>query len=121
VYFAATVGAVIDAGLAWVATDGNAANAATEFSTDPGRLDEMIDWAVMKAERWNNTVEDPDRQRRRMAEFLVHGEVPLSIMHQVATCSEHYAAQVRAVLGGHALADRVVVRPTWYYAYQPRG
>src|SRR5262249_40429592 len=49
VYLAATVGAVIDAGLTWVATDGNAATATTEFSSDLDRLDDMIDWPLMKA------------------------------------------------------------------------
>ena len=117
VYFAATAGAVVDAGLAWVATDGNAANAATEFSTDVTRLDAMIDWAVMVASQWNNTTTDPDRQRRRMAEFLVHREVPLTVVHQIAAYSDWYADRVRQAVAGHALANRVVVRPGWYYGY----
>ncbi|MDG4764326.1 DUF4433 domain-containing protein [Solwaraspora sp. WMMD406] len=122
VYLAATVGAVVDAGLAWVATDGNAANAATTFTTNLDDLNSMVDWPLMYAERWNSTEEDPDRQRRRMAEFLVHREVPLAVFQQVAAYDPAHAAQARATLGDHYLTSRVAVVPTWYYGFQrPRG
>src|SRR5262249_61197113 len=77
VYLATTVGAVIDTDVAWVATDGNAANATTGFTTISGELDGMVDWPLMHADRWNNTEDDPDRQRSRMADFLVHHELKL--------------------------------------------
>jgi hypothetical protein len=118
VYLAARVGAVLDAGLAWVATDGNAATATTEFSSDLHRLDSMVDWPLMMAERWNNTPDDPDRQRRRMAEFLVHGRVPLSVIHQLGTYSDQYNARVQATVAGHRLDGRVVVRREWYYGLE---
>jgi hypothetical protein len=118
VYLVARVGAVIDAGLDWVATDGNAANATTEFTTDLRRLDAMVDWPLMTARQWHNTAEDPDRQRRRMAEFLVHGAAPLPVVHQVAAYSDECADRVRAGSLGRPLAQQVVVRPQWYYGYQ---
>jgi len=121
VYLATTVGAVIDAGLEWVATDGNAATATTEFSSDLTRLDAMIDWPLMSATLWNNTPADPDRQRRRMAEFLVHGRVPLEVIRRVATYDDRNAARARADLAGHSLDSRILVRPTWYYGYEQRG
>ena len=119
-YLASTLGAVIDAGLTWVGTDGNAATATTVFTTDLDRFDEMVDWPLMTATRWNNTEADPDRQRRRMAEVLVHAAVPLSVIHQVAAYSDREAARARAALAGHELAGRVVVRPGWYYGYERR-
>jgi hypothetical protein len=118
VYLATTVGAAIDAGLAWVATDGNAATATTEFSADLERLDSLVDWPLMTAERWHNMPADPDRQRRRMAEFLIYDHVPLSVIRRVGTYSEPYADKVRADLAGHTLADGILVRPGWYYGYQ---
>jgi hypothetical protein len=118
VYLAATVGAIVDAGLAWVATDGNAATATTEFCAELTRLDQVVDWPLMWAERWHNTPDDPDRQRRRMAEFLVHRRVPLSLFHQVGTYSDPYAGGVREILAGNTLEDRVFVRPGWYYGYE---
>ncbi|MBU2666516.1 DUF4433 domain-containing protein [Actinoplanes bogorensis] len=73
IYLVTNVRAVVEAGLTWVATDGNAATATSEFTTDSSSMLGMVDWPLMEAERWNNTQEDPDRQRRRQAEFLVHG------------------------------------------------
>ena len=64
-YLATTVGAIIDAGLAWVATDGNAATATTRFIPDLDDLNLMVDWPLMRSQMWNNTSDDPDRQRRR--------------------------------------------------------
>jgi len=118
IYLATVVGAVIDAGLRWVATDGNAATATTEFSTDPVRVEAMVDWPLMRADRWNNVPWDPDRQRRRMAEFLVHHEVPLPAIRQIGTYSDAYGARARSILAESPLAERVFVRPTWYYGYE---
>lgn len=120
VYLAATVGAVIDAQLTWVATDGNAANATTEFSSDLDRLNEMVDWPLMTAERWNNVPDDPDRQRRRMAEFLVHRHVPLTVIHSVGTYSDLQADTLRTRLAGTSLVSRVLVRRNWYYGFERR-
>lgn len=121
VYFATTVERVVEAGLPWVATDGNAATAMTEFSTDITRLDTMVDWDLMRAELWNSTPDDPDRQRRRMAEFLVAERTPLSIFQWVATYDDAHAARVQELLARHPLGMKVLVRPAWYYGYTRRG
>jgi hypothetical protein len=113
IYLAARIGAIVDVGLRWVATDGNAATATSDFTTDLERLHAMVDWPLMQAQYWNNTPDDPDRQRRRMAEFLVHDHVPLDVIHQIGTYSEGYAGQVQTILAGHPLSGKVVVRRAW--------
>ena len=118
VYLVAQVGDIVRAGLDWVATDGNAVTATTEFSSDLEALDTLVDWPLMKAERWNNTEEDPDRQRRRLAEFLVHQRVPLSLIRGIAAYDDHNEALVRDAMTGHQLAERTTVRTRWYYAYE---
>lgn len=55
VYLLTTTRAVVEAALGWVATDGNAANATTEFTSDPSTLEAIVDWPLMEAERWNST------------------------------------------------------------------
>jgi hypothetical protein len=119
-YLVTTVGSVVDAQLDWVATDGNAATATTEFTSDLQRLETIVDWPLMVAERWNNTADDPDRQRRRMAEFLVYDRLPISLIRWIGTSSEGLASQVRIQLRDHPLAGRVIVRPHWYYGYERR-
>ena len=81
---------------------------------------QMIDWPLMAAERWNNTPEDPDRQRRRQAELLVYGELPLTLIRWVGVQSDQLASQVGKLLVDHALEHRIIVRPGWYYGYGRR-
>jgi hypothetical protein len=120
VYFVARVADVVQAGLTWVATDGNAATATTEFTSDLDAMTGMIDWPLMTAERWNNTSSDPDRQRRRQAEFLVHQAVPLGLIQRVAVHGDERRSQISKLLGDHALGQRIIVRPRWYYGYRRR-
>ena len=69
VYFASSTELAYGAGLDCVFTDGNAAVHITEFDDDPANLQTLVDWPVMELTYWHNTDEDPDRRRRRMAEF----------------------------------------------------
>jgi hypothetical protein len=120
VYLAVKVGIVVDSGVAWAVTDGNAAATITRFSTDIDKIGQLIDWPLMAATMWNNTVDDQDRQRRRMAELLVHRELPLSLVHGLAVSSDQYARTARETLGDSSLADRIVVCPDWYYGHERR-
>jgi hypothetical protein len=120
IYLATTIRAVVAADLPWVASDGNAAHSVTRFTDDLTVLDAMVDWPLMSQPYWNSIPEDPDRERRRMAEFLVHQQVPLGLIQRAAAYSEPYADRARTALAGHALADRVGVRPHWYYGYERR-
>lgn len=49
----------------------------TYFASDLSQIESVVDWEVMRAQMWANTADDPDRRRRRMAEFLVHHQVPI--------------------------------------------
>jgi hypothetical protein len=73
IYLVSTVEVVVQAGLRYLFSDGNCAAAVTQISGDLALLDTMVDWDVMRSQMWNPTAEDPDRMRRRMAEFLVRG------------------------------------------------
>lgn len=78
---------------------------------------EAVDWETVYARTWNDTPEDPDRQRRKQAEFLIHGFVPWSVIDGVAACSEAIAARVRRILDLAEPQDQkpVLVRKDWYY------
>lgn len=119
-YLATTVGRLVDAGLRWVATDGNAATATTRFVATLAELDQVVDWGLMTERYWHNTPGDPDRQRRRMAELLVHRSVPLTALALVAVYSHAEGERARAGLGAHPLAERILVRRDWYYGYERR-
>ncbi|TDC42210.1 DUF4433 domain-containing protein [Micromonospora sp. KC213] len=120
VYLVTRVGVAVTGLSGWVGTDGNAATATTEFTADLQTLAEMVDWPLMTAERWNNTAEDMDRQRRRQAEFLVHHTLATPLIQWIGVHDDHHRSRVQALLAGHPLADRIIVRPTWYYGYERR-
>ena len=52
----------------FVFTDGHAIMQLSKFYDDLGYLTE-IDWDIMEEKYWRDTIEDPDRKRRRQAEF----------------------------------------------------
>ncbi|WP_353620332.1 DarT ssDNA thymidine ADP-ribosyltransferase family protein, partial [Geobacillus sp. AYS3] len=57
--------------LRYVFTDGHAIMKITDFYNNLGNLGK-IDWNIMYSPFWFETEEDPDRERRRQAEFLVY-------------------------------------------------
>lgn len=115
IYLVSTAEALAGAGLRCLFSDGNCAAAVTQVFSDLSFLDSVVDWEVMRAQMWKNTAEDPDRMRRRMAEFLVHERVPIDGLAGVAVRTDRMKEQVDAELAAHGLALPVRVRPSWYY------
>jgi hypothetical protein len=115
VYLVSSTEAVVAAGREYVFTDGNAAAAFTEFHDDAEHLGEVVDWPLMKATMWANTPADPDRRRRRGAEFLVHQALPFELVDKCCV----YAAAARSAVAA-AAADagwevEVRIRRNWYF------
>ena len=103
-----------DAGLGFVFTDGHAVMALTAFYDDFADLGK-IDWAVMKSKYWKDTQADPDRKRRRQAEFLVRQFLPFQYFSEIGVCTTATAVAAAAQLTDRAGAPRVNVRTAWYY------
>jgi hypothetical protein len=61
----------------WLFTDGHARDRLTTFYDDLSQLD-CIDWETVQTQYWRNTEADPDRQRRKQAEFLVRNYLPVA-------------------------------------------
>ncbi|MGH3189736.1 MAG: type II toxin-antitoxin system toxin DNA ADP-ribosyl transferase DarT [Streptosporangiaceae bacterium] len=115
IYLVSAVEAVARAGLRCLFSDGNCAAAVTQVAGDLALLDSMVDWEVMRARMWSNTAEDPDRMRRRMAEFLVHERVPVGCLAGIAVRTEGMRERVDATLAAYGVVLPVQVRPTWYF------
>jgi len=64
---------------------------------------------------WNDTAQDPDRCRRRNAEFLVYSSLPWTAVEQIVVIDATIATTVRGILIGLAHQPLVNVRPGWYY------
>ena len=57
------------AALDCVFTDGHAEMAFSAFHADVRKLSEVVDLPLMQADWWNDTLDHPDRKRRRQAEI----------------------------------------------------
>ena len=115
IYVVSSTEAAYEAGLACVFTEGNAATAFTEFHDDPAELDDVVDWPLMRARYWFNTPEDPDRRRRRMAEFLVHRSLPLRCIAGLAVHDRGVESQVAGLLEAAGTSLPLAIRPAWYF------
>ena len=98
VHLLSSTGAIIDAGLSFVFTDGHPViSGLTQFFDSVEYLDQ-VDWAVLKARYWNDIDNDMDRKRRRQAEFLVHSFVPWNLVDRIAVLNEEVANRVKECL-----------------------
>jgi hypothetical protein len=115
VYIVTSVEQVVAADLDWVFSDGNCASGITDYYDELSDLETAIDWPLMQERYWRDTADDPDRVRRRMAEFLVHRQSPWDLVIGVATRSQAMADAVQGILQARGLATPIAVRPSWYY------
>ena len=82
-YLVSSAEAVAASGASFVFSDGNCASTVTNFGSDLTQIESVVDWEVMRAQMWANTADDPDRRRRRMAEFLVHHRVSIECLNAI--------------------------------------
>lgn len=115
VYLVTSVEKVEEECLRFVFTDRNAALSVARYGDELADLDDHVDWELMKQMMWNNTDEEPDRQERRMAEFLVHGHVPWSAFIGVAARDGDQCWQVERALSSVGIESTVRPRPEWYF------
>lgn len=114
VYLLSRIDLIHRSGLAYLFTDGHTIMKFTGFYHDLADLNK-IDWKVMQSSFWFDTEEDPDRKRRRQAEFLVHQFVPVGLMIGIAVKDNEMKQKVERLLQQYHHDKPVVVRPHWYY------
>jgi hypothetical protein len=115
VYLVGTVEAIAVAGLQYLFSDGNCAARVTQMFGDLRYLDDAVDWDLMRAKMWNDTADDPDRMRRRMAEFLVHERCPVRCLEEIVVRTPAMKRQTEAILAAHHVGLPVRVRTGWYF------
>jgi hypothetical protein len=114
IYLVSTIQAVAQAGLPYVFTDGHAVVQYTSFYTDLQRLDQ-VDWDIMQGRYWYDTPNDPDRKRRRQAEFLVYREFPFSLVHEIGVYHAEMRTRVETILQNSDHKPAANLRQNWYY------
>ncbi|WP_433797867.1 DUF4433 domain-containing protein [Actinoplanes sp. CA-252034] len=95
VFFGVVVADLVDAGLTWCFSNGNAASSYTSFNRDLDQIGNFVDFDLLCATMWGKTTDDGSRPSRRAAECLVLNEVPLSLISLVATRTAHTLEKIR--------------------------
>jgi len=116
VYLVSTVQKIIESDRSWAFTDGHPVEELTEFYDNLDDLNK-IDWRRIEHWSWRNTESDPDRKRRKQAEFLVYRSVPWNWFERIGVMNQAIARQVRRILDETKVEHRprVAVEPKWYY------
>ena len=96
-------------------TNGHAEIDYTEFSEDLSQLDKLVDWTIMASTYWNETLEHPDRKRKRQAEFLVHEFVPWTTIELIGVIDKRVAEEITTALENSSHRPLVVVERAWYF------
>lgn len=116
VYLCTTLERVEQLGLAWVASDRNAAKAVASFTSDLATLEHHVDWALATTSTFNRTPADPERPERHQAELLVHQRLPWEAVMFIGAHNADILNRVHAALG--TLSEHRPgsdVRPGWYF------
>ncbi|NMO50677.1 DUF4433 domain-containing protein [Actinoplanes sp. TBRC 11911] len=114
VYFATDVEDVADTGRQFAFTDGHPIREPKAFYNDLADLS-FVDFPLMKERMWIDTDDDPDRRRRRQAEFLVHQRIELNLFRVVGTRTARMKNEVMQLLEEHRIALPCDVKSNWYY------
>jgi hypothetical protein len=85
VFIGMVLGDLIEAGLTWCISNGNASSGYTQFSRDLTKIGSFVDYSLLCQKMWKNTPDDQNRQGRRAAECLVLGGVPLHLSRVIVT------------------------------------
>ncbi|MBW1802208.1 MAG: DUF4433 domain-containing protein [Deltaproteobacteria bacterium] len=114
IYLVSSAESVAASGLEFTFTDGHGIMTLSDFYDDFEDLD-AIDWDVMKAKYWRDTDDDPDRKRRRQAEFLVYKEFPWDMVEMIAVMNSDIKINVGGILSNAPQKPPIHVKPEWYY------
>lgn len=116
IHLVANVERIARDGINFIFTDGHAVVELSQFFTDLTDLDK-IDWDVIQSRYWNDTLQDPDRCRRRQAEFLIFLSLPWDYIQEIGvrlSTIERIVVQIFDQTGVNHHPD-VIIRPEWYY------
>lgn len=97
--------------LPFVFTDIHADLDYAQHFDDLSKLEESVDWSVMKLIYWS----DPEVKKRRQAEFLIWNFFPWEAVIGIATKTTAVAAEVKKIIEQEAHKPKVAVKPDWYY------
>jgi prepilin-type processing-associated H-X9-DG protein len=116
VYICCTLGTIEAANCNYLFTDGHAKQRITQFYKDKSDL-EQVDWDIVYQKYWRNDEEDRDRMRRKQAELLVKGHVPVSCIYRLVVFDDESKHAVSPILANLGLNLDIYVNPKGKFYY----
>ncbi|MFZ5447569.1 MAG: DUF4433 domain-containing protein [Thermodesulfobacteriota bacterium] len=98
----------------FVFSDGHGLATFTNWYYEEKDLDK-VDWSVVGERYWADTIDDPDKQRRKQAEFLVHQFCPWEVIEEIGVLNQKIRSEAERILSHHDKAIPVSIRSQWYY------
>lgn len=77
-------------------------------------MDEL-DWRTINSKRWFDTEDDPDRKRRKQAEFLIHMEMPIEAIYAIGVYNQRAKERAESILSRIGSKLEVIVFNSGYY------
>lgn len=114
IYLGARAKVIENARLPYIFTDRHAVKETAIFRNSLVDLG-VIDWKLMNRRQWNNTIEDPGRMARRMAEFLVWNFVPWKLVEFICVFNKTQMRFVEDVLASIEHHPEILIKREWYY------
>ena len=97
-------------------TDGHAKDRLTAYFNNLSDLD-RVDWGVVEKSFWQSTEDDPDRMRRKQAEFLIKTYVPLNCLSGIIVLDEISKGKAEEMMrdAGVSLPIHIDTKRKYYY------
>ncbi len=114
IYLVSSAQDVAQANIPFVFTNRHSKIGYAEFRNNLKDLS-IIDWDVIKGERWNNTPTEYDRQEKKQAEFLVHQRMPIELVRGIACFNDKIFHIIQQTLLENNKTIPVRKMPSWYY------
>ena len=114
IYLVSSVQKIKEGNIPFVFSDGHAYELISKFYNKEKYL-KNIDWSIMGDTYWNNTAEDNDRKRKRMAEFLVYQIVPITCIFAIVVFDDRMESTVNKIQRKCNTNIKTIVKRNWYY------
>jgi len=114
IYLVTTFENVTENECQYVFTDGHGYHSMSQFFNEEEGLKE-VDWDIVNLIHWNDTEDDPDRKRRKQAEFLVFNEMPITALVAVVVYNETTKNEILPKFTEHDFSCNLIVKPNLYY------
>src|SRR5262245_2538458 len=114
VYLVSSVERVVSKRAKWCFTNGHAAEAVTNFFDDLASLSKL-DWEIIDSWKWSDSLSDPDRKRKKQAEFLVASQFSWEWIEALGVMDAGMVEKVQLLIADCDHKPVVKTQPKWYY------